>query len=282
MIKKLVCLISYILMCSHCAPYQFVEFGPAFIDINQVELKSATGMSLSQGIKDLWVYQDDQYLGTFPLPCRIPLSQHLDGTIKVYPGIRNYGILSRPEIYPMMIEYQQHVSLHPFDSLLLKPIFFYKSNLQPLFQEGFDSGNSFSFDLDSFPASTLIRSNENFREGQYAGSGHLTQTLTEIEVSTQNIKLTDATKRVLYLELDILSDAEIQIGLGLPQNNALLKNYFLTLLPTADWKKIYIPLHELLIDVNIASFQLLVKSRLQKDVATANFYLDNLKVLSLP
>lgn len=53
-------------MCSHCAPYQFVEFGPAFIDINQVELKSATGMSLSQGIKDLWVYQDDQYLGTFP------------------------------------------------------------------------------------------------------------------------------------------------------------------------------------------------------------------------
>ncbi len=250
---------------------------PTTFKVTSVTLRNGNNQSIAHNIRDLWVYIDDQYFGSFSVPFSIPVLESGPKKIQLYPGIRYYGILSKPEIYTLVAPAEKTQELIPGNTLDLQPVFFYKNAISVLVDEGFESGSVFQNDLDSLPSSQFIRSALISREGNYAGMGTLDRQNNIIE--TASVFFTLSNKNSVFLEFDFKSDTDINVGIvSFPSK---IKNYYLTLRPATEWKKIYIPLHEVLFENNEKSFQLAFRCSLADNRATGYFAMDNIKVLTI-
>jgi hypothetical protein len=253
------------------------SFAPSTIKIQSVSMRNTGNQYISHHIRDLWVYIDDQYVGSFSVPFSFPVLETGEKRIKLYPGIRYYGILSKPEIYTLIAPVEIVQKLIPNNTLELQPDFFYKDGISVFIDEGFESGSVFLNDLDSLPASKLVRSTLLSREGNYAGYAALDKQNSIVETASTFFTLADS--KSAFLEFDFKSDTDINVGIiSFPSKS---KNYFLTLRPATEWKKVYIPLFEVLAENSKQSFQLAFRGILT-DKMTAGYYaIDNVKVLSL-
>ena len=276
------CLIIIVFIAPACNKYEFKDLSTTYINTERIELISSNGQNLSHNITDLWLFIEDGYAGTFSLPAHIPVLESGKHRVSIYPGIRNYGIRSKPEIYTLLNEYKTELDLQSKNEITVIPKYTYKSTAISYMQENFESSSIFIYDLDSFRSSTIIRSNLNARDGKYAGYGLLNSANRTIESSTNKIEISTSSKKSAYLEIDFISDTEMQIGLISIQGNTSIKSYFLTLNATPDWKKIYIPLYEIIPTQDGDTFQLAIKSELKSPASTAYFFIDNLKLICLP
>jgi hypothetical protein len=253
------------------------SFAPSTIKIQSVSLRNDSNQSISHHIRDLWVYIDDEYVGSFSVPFSFPVLQTGEKRIKLYAGIRYYGILSKPEIYTLIAPVEIVQKLMPNNTLELQPVFFYKDGISVIMNEGFESGSVFLNDLDSLTASKLVRSALHSREGNYGGYAALDVQNSIVETASTFFNLPN--NKSAFLEFDFKSDTDINVGLlSFPSKT---KNYFLTLRPTTEWKKVYIPLFEVLFENNEQSFQLVFRGTLADQVTTGYYAIDNVKVLSL-
>ncbi len=265
-----------------CDQHAYQSIDEVYIIIPETVLKTSTNQFQSQNLRDLWVYSDDVLLGAFPIPARIPIVRKDSFRLRFFPGIREFGILARPEIYTLMDPYSIVQKDLGQDTLVLKPIFSYKNNMITLLQEGFESGSVFTFDLDTIAGHSLMRSNQSVKEGNSAGLGMMDLQRPVIEVASIGFTIKPSSRMSAFVELDFKSDSEVKIGLNSAGGSISEKNYFFTLRPSSEWKKVYIPLSEFLNVERFNSFQLLIKSDLAKSSTSSFFTLDNIRIICLP
>ena len=103
---------------------------PAYIKIDAVDLttdQNTEGWN-SQGIKDAWVYIDNNLVGAFELPAEFPVLEEGTHNISVGGGILLNGISSTRTEYPMYRFYESTVSLIPEQTTTVNPVcyIFYK------------------------------------------------------------------------------------------------------------------------------------------------------------
>ena len=66
---------------------------PSYIKINEYSLyTTARQGSNSENISDIWLYADDQLIGTFELPATIPILLEGETTLKIFSGKKDKGI----------------------------------------------------------------------------------------------------------------------------------------------------------------------------------------------
>lgn len=268
------CLMLFSLSCDLVQDH---HLNPSTIKVSSVSLTNSNNAPLSHAIRDIWVYIDDQYAGSFTVPFFIPVLESGERNLKLYPGIRYYGILSKPEIHPLIEPIETTQNLIAGNVVELQAKFHYKNNLSIILNEGFESGSIFINDLDSFPASKLVRSGLLSRNGNFAGYAALDKQNTVVESASTFFTLSN--KKTVFLEFDFKSDVDFNVGIiSYPSKQ---KNYFLALRPAADWKKVYIPLHEIVFENNEQNFQLAFRASISNTLAMGYFAIDNVSVLSI-
>jgi len=79
------------------------EREPAYLIINSVSVSSnpQTQGSNCSNVKDVWVYVDNQYLGTYQLPARIPVLEEGTKNVILRAGILENGISATHSAYPL-------------------------------------------------------------------------------------------------------------------------------------------------------------------------------------
>lgn len=271
--------IYYLILCSilvSCDRYQYKDLSPSYLKITAASLLNNTNQPVSHSFRDAWVFLQNENIGSFSIPSITPVLESGNYKLTVYPGIRYYGILSKPEIYTLIEPYSKEIDIQSNTTIEIAPVYTYKSNVLFTMDEGFETGSVFINDLDGNTASTFTRSSAISRDGKMAGIGLLTTKNNSIETSSVFFNLSQ--KKTAFLELDIKSDVEVSIGiLSFPSKT---KNYFLKLKPATDWKKIYIPLFEVLADTLESSFQIAFLSTLPQNVSEGYFAIDNVRVVS--
>jgi len=85
------------------------------------ELSGAEG-ELSQSLTEAWVYINDQCVGVFELPVKIPLLKSGAVDVKVYPGIRVNGIAATKKIYPFCSVYNTNLTLTQNQTVSIAPV----------------------------------------------------------------------------------------------------------------------------------------------------------------
>ena len=268
------CLMLFSLSCDLVQDH---HLNPSTIKVSSVSLTNSNNAPLSHAIRDIWVYIDDQYAGSFTVPFFIPVLESGERNLKLYPGSRYYGILSKPEIHPLIEPIETTQNLIAGNVVELQAKYHYKNNLSIILNEGFESGSIFINDLDSFPASKLVRSGLLSRNGNFAGYAALDKQNTVVESASTFFTLSN--KKTVFLEFDFKSDVDFNVGIiSYPSKQ---KNYFLALRPAADWKKVYIPLHEIGFENNEQNFQLAFRASISNTLAMGYFAIDNVSVLSI-
>jgi len=227
---------------------------PAWLQVNKWTLTANPSLSglegvLTDNITDAWVYVDDELIGVFQVPFKIPILKEGAVTFKIYPTIRNNGIAATKKIYPFLKEYVVNGTLVKNQVFTINPTTQYKENLQ-FWKEDFEDVNNSITNDPNTSAATLSFSNQNLQpfNGNYYGKVVLNAD-DSTWVAYTNEQLILPKGKECYLEIDFKVTNYVTTGLIYITPGSTVNNTHIRLNAqkpdVAVWKKIYIDLREL-------------------------------------
>lgn len=265
---------------------------PSWLEVTQWTLLSNTGLSGAEGelthnFSDAWVYIDDEVIGVFEVPFKIPILKSGPCTIKLYPTVRNNGIAATKKIYPFMEVYEVNTELIQKQTITINPVTKYNSMSQFSIEDFEDPLNlNIMVDQNTSAIKSTPTSNidlESFN-GNFYGLIQLNQTDSSWIASTQN-QLFINKGRDAYLEVDYYNTNSITTGLIYVKPDNTTQNNPNIRLQSQDpsnirWKKIYIDLKELIgYAPNGSNFLQSFIATLDEGKSESEIRIDNIKVV---
>lgn len=238
----------------------------------------------------MWVFADDQVIGSYDLPAEVPILLEGVTEIKVYAGIKRDGISSTRDIYPFYQVHIEDINLQPGSRDTIRPEYVYVENANIISVDDFENANAFIIDDSSEGA--VIRTTDPALVFEGDGSVHLKLTEEEnlIRVTTNEQQFELPSNRSAYLEMNYRCDNSMAMGLFSSDGFSEDKNYVIILTPTIDedgeqyWNKIYVNLMDVITQTSIAnSYEVFFESSRDIDNdSEINVYIDNIKIVYFP
>ncbi len=276
-----------------CNKFEGEQTIPSYIQIDKITLFVTPGSddTLSSKITDAWVYLDEELIGAFELPAKIPILKKGKHNISIYPGIKMNGITGTRVIY----EFYKKINIT--DSILVEGEVlkinskdtktYYKENLT-IWEENFES-STLKFQKRGNSDTTILQTLNpaNFFEGTPTGIVTIdpAHTFFEIETKGENFILPKSASPV-FLEMNYKTNNTIYIGLLVYQSSQTIPSAqvsTIALKPTTEWKKIYINFTP---DINdyysASSFKVFIGAYKDEGVSTAEILFDNIKLVHFP
>lgn len=263
---------------------------PSWVQINKwvlqsnVELSGAEGV-LTQNISEAWVYVNDEILGVFQLPCKVPVLKSGNCNIKVYPAIKNNGISATKKIYPFLEVFEINANLIQNEILTIDPKTRYKSITNFKIYD-FEST---SLSLENDPNTSLAKiefSNSSLESlnGNYYGKVELNK-VDSMWVAYTTDQLYFSKGKDVYLELDYFNTNSLVTGLIFVRSDGTTVNNLNIRLNQQDigsarWKKIYIDLKELIANSPQGSnFLQSFQATIDPGKSSSEIRIDNIKLV---
>jgi hypothetical protein len=265
---------------------------PSWLEVTQWTLLSNTGLSGAEGelthnFSDAWVFIDDEVIGVFEVPFKIPILKSGPCNIKVYPTIRNNGISASKKIYPFMEVFEVNTELIQNQTITLNPVTKYNSMSQFSIEDFEDPLNlNIMVDQNTSAIKSTPTSNIDLQSfnGNFYGLIQLNSLDSTWIASTQN-QLNINKGRDAYLEIDYYNTNSLTTGLIYVKPDNSTQNNPNIRLQTQDpssirWKKIYIDLKELIgYSPNGSNYLQSFIASLDEGKNEGEIRLDNIKVV---
>ncbi len=262
---------------------------PSWLQINAWQLNAnpnyggAEG-SLNHNISEAWVYVNDEVMGVFQLPCKIPILKAGTFNIKIMPAIKNNGIASTKKIYPFLDIYEVTGTLVQNQTLVLSPVTKYKDNISFTIED-FEDINSSLLPDPNTSTTTYQLSNTNLEwfNGNYYAKINL-NAVDSTWVAYTNWTSYIAKGKDAYLEVDYHTTNTIVTELIeiSPSGTVPRINYGMNAQDpsTVTWKKIYIDLKELIAaGASGAYFEQGFVAALDSGKTDTEIWIDNIKLV---
>ncbi|MFT4601575.1 MAG: hypothetical protein ACI857_001756 [Arenicella sp.] len=266
------------------------DLTPSWLIINEFDFvtdESTQGPN-SEGITDAWVYMDNEALGVFSLPARIPILAEGTHDFTIYAGIKVNGISATRTRYPFYNRFDGEITLIKNEEVEVSPPITYKSNIQFQLLEDFeDVGIDFLKDILSDTNINIISEGTHPEIVEYGNScGMITLSSSDsLYKGTTNTNLNLPGGEDVYVEIDYMNTNSIAMGVVAKNSGGTNEHTPLVILNSQveselKWKKIYINIKEdVSFEVNATSFEIFLLSILDTDKSDAIIYLDNIKVI---
>jgi len=254
---------------------------PAYIHIENFSVNTDVGQgSPDSKVTEAFLYINDEFLGIYELPKTIPVIASGTTDIKIDPGVKENGISATPDIYPFFKRYSTSRDLQPGEEVTISPVTTYIEEANFAYLENFELGNTITFDADGDTMNLPVIISNDAYDGRSIRFS-VNENNTHAEIATQELFQLPTDGNQTFLEIHYKNDALFEIGLiGYQLNSPTpLKSLVITLTPRDTWNKIYINLTDVLIQSDLAQYQLLFVGDLPVGETQANFYLDNVKLI---
>lgn len=262
------------------------EPDPTTIHLNPFvfNVESGQGSAINK-ISEVWVYANDNYIGTFAPPVDIRYLEQGSTKLTFRPGIRNNGLENDAIIYPLFNGYTTNIEATPGSEHVVTPVTTYKDEVQFSLVSDFELTNDFTDNQDTIAASQLVRSSIDVFEGNYSGQITMSSTSYFIEVghavAMNDLPIGDDP---IYLEFRYKNEVEFAIGLlGVDLEGHEYSNFFYLVKPTDEWNMLYIELTDLVKASALPGYKILFRSLYPPSSTQPelNIFLDNIKVVHL-
>ena len=263
---------------------------PAWLQVNDWSLSANPSLSLAEGeltenISDAWVYINDELIGVFQVPFKIPILKEGNVTFKIFPAIKNNGISATKKIYPFLKEYVINGTLVKNQVFTINPTTQYKENLNFWIEDFEDTGYQIEDDQNTSAAKIGL---DDF-DLQWFNGNKYGKVVLNAEDSTW-IAFTIEPYMVLpkgqecYLEIDYKVTNNLTTGLIYVTSGSTVNNVNIRLNAqkpnVAVWKKIYIDLRELIGNSPTGSvFSQSFIASLDEENTEGIILIDNIKVI---
>lgn len=228
---------------------------PAQISIDSVSLNipSLQGNNIHQ-VKGVQVFANDELLGNFEFPCKIPITKLGNIKIQIFPLVYINGSKNNLGIYTPLAPFLDTFPLQAGKTTAVNPIFTFRSNAFVRWNEDFEDNSSTLVPIAPSPYpgdSVSIVSTPFDLNGKFAGKTKAYRILFEnidsskyIDIgSFEEFKDLPLDGSSVFLEFDVKSDLPIQLALR-RQNSTVneLLPYLLINKTGGQWKRFYVNL----------------------------------------
>lgn len=224
------------------------EPDPSFIYVDEYSFSTGPGEGTdSEKFTEIWAYANDQVIGVFDLPARIPVLNQGNTEISLFAGIKNNGISTMRIKYPFIEGEYYDLQLTPLSVDTLRPSFNYFDNLE-IEQKDYDGNTPNMLPLSSNQGNLSMLSNDDrVFEGDRCGYYTLPGGSSLLSFKDdQNLQLTSGA--VSFLEMNYSCNTRFSVGLIANQSGVENKKLVVVINPTTEsstvpvWNKIYIDL----------------------------------------
>lgn len=259
---------------------------PVWLKVNEWTLEAnfdpiSNPGELTHNFTDAWVYIDNEFVGIFEVPFKIPVLYSGMRNIKIYPTILNNGISATKKIYPFCELYEVNVELIQNDTLELNPVTRYYNETN-FWIEDFEGGNKLTDSPTS--SATLVKDNDpTISQWGYYGEVQLDPTNFEWVSTSENMFLPNQGDEV-YLEVDYYNTEDLVTGVLAISSTDVRENPNVQLNGQEEseikWKKIYCDLKDVVSgSVGAAYFKQSFEAQLSDGSSSSFIILDNIKVV---
>lgn len=236
--------------------------------------------SISSKIVDAWVYMDDNFLGAFELPARIPVLDTGLHKITISPGILKNNIYGTRAIYGAYRPYQTTLNLKPLVVDTAKPYTFYASYYKFMLLEDFELGTTFNKMVTS--AADIMYDTTNAFEGKRSLKWELHDSINVFVMRNNQDLAIKKQGRNCYIEMNYRCNNNFSILLDVLTNGVLTTyNFYQVNAQTnPEWKKLYLDLTSAMTEIDVnATVRVRIQSVLTDSTKRVYGEIDNLKLL---
>jgi hypothetical protein len=274
----------FLLIFPSCSLLEQNEPTPSYIFVNEFRLKPLMNQgSNSERITDIWLFNDTEFLGMFPLPAKIPLLLYGEQNLTIQAGIKENGIGATPENYPFFNTIKVKVNLTALKTDTLKLETSYLSSSKFHFVENFENNTSFfSFLVSGLPENRVLPYSDN---NVFEGKFQLTKSAPVVTVgSNAKYKNTFNPGQPVYLEMDYKGETPCVIGVQFYDTENIEEAGIIVPIAgfkeSADWKKIYFNLGSTLALRKSLYYRVIFNAALPEGKENASVHFDNIKLIS--
>lgn len=263
---------------------------PTWLEIGEWTLEenpnsqNPTGV-LTSNFSNAWVYVDDQLIGVFEVPCKIPLLLSGESEVKIFPAILNNGISATKKIYPFMYPHIETVNFIQNQTVSISPKTMYYEFCEFWIEDFEDSSIKIEDDVNS--SASLIKTDDpsivqSFNEVHF-GRVNLTTSEDYWAAYTNGVLHLPSGEEV-YLEIDYHNTNAVVTGVLAVGSSSTEENINIQLNAQDDssvkWKKIYIDLKEIVSNSpNANYFEISFQASLDEGETSGQINIDNIKLV---
>lgn len=260
-----------------------LEVIPAYITIDGFDLQTPELGPSTSDISEVWVFagENNNFIGAFPLPARIPITRTGSTAIRLEPGVKQNGVSVTPEIYEFYTPVLRTLELVPGETVDVgTPVIGYRPEAKLAIFETFEPGFTRSFSERVRGDTSIVVTQEVIRTGEFSGKIYLSDDDPLVEVaSTESFSgLTDV-RNYVWLEMDFRSDANGQWGATGANGIDIIRFFDAGFRPQAEWTKIYFNLTETIIESTLDEYRINLTTLLPPELSEGAVYLDNIKLI---
>lgn len=248
-----------------------------------------TSASKSSSIENVWVYANNQLVGAFVLPAKIPILEKGKVNLNIRPGIKQNGIANTRLVYSFYKPVTDTIELYPDSVLTIAPKTSYFDYIKLAYNEYFEK-NTISFEQYTSGVGVNIKRTSTLSKEYFEGtdSGEILlsgkDSLFDIQ-STRSFSLPIGGREV-YLEINFKSPIAFDFGLVSTSFTGTTKSVIYTFNPSYDdngvlvWKKLYIDMAPVITQNSSAtSHRIYFKGSQISTASPAHILFDNIKVV---
>lgn len=257
---------------------------PSWIEINEwtlVDNPDAPVGELTHNFSNAWVYVDNEFIGIFEVPCKIPVLKEGTKSVTLIPTILNNGISATKKAYPFVEDFEITVDLVKNETVTINPSTSYYSTVQFAIED-FESIDMHIVS-DALSQTDMIQITDPTNSSNKIGRV-LLDDMTNKWVAYWDESLFLSSGNEVYLEFDYYNSNEINTGMIAVKNDGsteVIDNITVSAQKNSEirWKKIYIDLKELVRNSGGIEFLQTFQATLDEGDSQGLIYIDNIKVI---
>jgi hypothetical protein len=253
----------------HIDSFHFIR-NPKFYDI--------TG---SHQVTTVWVYYNNNPIGTFDLPCTIPIVMNGDakGTVQMAPGILVNGMNSTVPAYPFYTIDTFQFNANPGKIINHTPVTQFSSGAKITKLSYFEGTVDF-LPLDGTLPITNVSDDSLVFEGLKSGSILLASS-SDSAIDGSAIPFPIPFSQRAFIEFDYKTDIPFYVGLQANEGTISSTPYFLAgINPSSTWKKFYMDAEDFVAHYQGTGYNFFIKASLPADKGRGRVLLDNIQLVT--
>ncbi|OAV43837.1 hypothetical protein [Lewinella sp. 4G2] len=258
-----------------------LEMAPTFVLVEDFNLVTPNLEGSTSNITEVWAFADNQFVGAFSLPARIPVFSAGETEVRLQPGVRRNGVSTTPDPYEFYAPAVRTLDLIPGETVDLGTLTVgYRQDVQFGFIENFEPQSDRVFVNRIAGTQDLMAQSEVVRSGDASGRFVLTEDQPLFELSSNvNLKNLFAVRPYVWLEVDFRSEAPIGWGVIGRRNGGEVRPFDPTSSPRDEWTKIYFDMTQIVAASQLDEFEVYLTSILPAGEEDAVVHIDNIRLL---
>ena len=279
-----------------CDKFEGDQTIPSYLQIDSLGFYTDNDVqgTAKQNLVDAWVYVDDDLIGGFELPAKIPILKLGTHKLEIRPGIILNGIADTrapyPCIEPIVID---ALGLYPDSVVFAYGVSNYYENAEFVWMEDFEDPSLAIFKSPNSDT-TIYRTDPANAPGafldqysQYSGISYMDAARSYVQLVSDDgngYGFVFDRGDFIFLELNYRNNVPMVIGFYIQLlDNTVQERSFLVINPTDIWKKIYVNFTPIVNEtIDAVNFRVYIEGYNQEGKEDAFIMLDNIKLVTRP